>query len=116
MSSIVYYIFPLSGSVITISILSLNFSFKLPSVIIVYHSTAVLLMSAFDLFRYSTPDVVCPFKDLTESSKVENTTPYCNFLGKGIILLEISLSPLCETVIKLCNHTCLLFIITIIML
>ena len=64
-------------------------------------------MSAFDLFRYSTPDVVCPFKDLTESLKVENTTPYCNFLGKGIILLEISLL-YCETVIN--NHTCLFLI------
>ena len=85
------------------SMLSLIFSFKLPSVFIVYHSAAVLLMSVFDLFRYSTPDIVCPLKDLTESLKVENTTPYCNFLGKGIILYEISHSPVFTTVMQ-CNH------------
>ena len=78
-----------SSSCNTIICLMILCRFTFPTVLVL--TVAILIVSALDLLRYNSTDVLlCSSKDLTESLKAENSTPLCEFLGTFIYLVHTS--------------------------
>ena len=85
-----------SSSCNTIICLMILCRFLFPTVLILYQTVAILIVSALDLLRYnSTDDLLCSSKDLTESLKAENSTPLCEFLGTSIHFVHTSDTVVC---------------------
>ena len=58
-------------------------SWEFPSVLMVYQTIAVLFSLTVDLVSYATvKQLVCSSQDLVESLEVQNSTPFCIFVGK----------------------------------